>query len=373
VTPIWKSKDQYGVQGEAFNWSHHTMDYQTACDLVDRMFLTVQSSTWLPQYGFEQWSTFYLQRRGMSLDRIKSMVRCFNSAIKEKLTHPSDREVSPEMMRSFEESCRFDQPGEPDLKPVEIWSGDGYKAAERYWGHELAGTAFQGLDLEAAEAPDGEGARVAHRCEADPRLLAGHAAGPDGLSPTLFAAWAALLSRLGGREEVVVVTAFEAPDGWRAVPVRLSVDWSRSFQDLALHAADKIRSSLEHRLHAFAIVTNPWRMALLGGERPVLDAGFAQGRVEAGLTAALASFPEVERGLRVSLSVSGDGTPALSLVSRQGDLPEGTVEQLGRYLVAILEAASRSPEIRVGDLPLGGPRALPNRVAETDASEAFTF
>ena len=382
VTPIWKSKDQYGVQGEAFNWSHHTMDYQAACDLVDRMFLGVQNSTWLPQYGFEQWSTFYLQRRGMTLDQIKTMVRCFNTAIKEKLTHPSRREVSPEVMRSFEESCRFDRPGRPDLQQIEIWSGGAYKAAELYWGRELAGTVLSSLDFEAQEiAPEPGEPWIAHRCPADPQILARlsekSGAGPEGLSSTLLAAWATLLSRLNGREEAVVVTALRAPDGWHASPVRLPVDWSRTFQDFALHTRDKTREVMEHRLYGFTIATNPWRMALLGGSCPVLDVGFVlggEGGAEDGLLEALAAFPEVERGLRLALTVGvGDEVPAFSLIYRRGDLRPESVEQLGQYFVSILDMVSRSPEIRVGDVLLSGPRSLPNQAIETDAREAFTF
>jgi len=123
VTPIWKRKEEYGVEGEAFNWSHHTMDYQVACDLVDRMFASVQGSVWLPQYGFEQWSTFYLQRKGMTLDQIKAFLRSFNSAVKEKLIHPERRELSPALLSALAASCRLDrtgQPGAPAARPADL-------------------------------------------------------------------------------------------------------------------------------------------------------------------------------------------------------------------------------------------------------------
>jgi radical SAM PhpK family P-methyltransferase len=109
VTPIWKQKDQYGVKGDAFSWSHDTMDYQMACDLVDEIFLSVKNSTWLPQYGFEQWSTFYLQRQGMSREQIKNFVRSFNAAVLEKLIHPHQREASPELIRDLKASSRFER------------------------------------------------------------------------------------------------------------------------------------------------------------------------------------------------------------------------------------------------------------------------
>lgn len=87
MTPIWAQRAEHGVQGSAFNWTHATMDAPTACDLIERLFLEVEGSLWLPQWGFEQWSTFYLQRRGMSLPQVKTFVRRFNDLVREKLVH----------------------------------------------------------------------------------------------------------------------------------------------------------------------------------------------------------------------------------------------------------------------------------------------
>jgi anaerobic magnesium-protoporphyrin IX monomethyl ester cyclase len=106
VTPIWSKREQYGIKGSAFTWSHKTMDYKMACDWVDEMFLSVKNSIWLPQNGFEQWSTFYLQRKGMSLDQIKWFVKCFNEIIKEKLRSPGKKDSSPELIENLQAGCQ---------------------------------------------------------------------------------------------------------------------------------------------------------------------------------------------------------------------------------------------------------------------------
>src|SRR5262249_42063260 len=72
TTPIWRQKDKYGVKGSAFVWSHDTMDYQTACDWIDQIFQRVDSSVWLPNQGFDDWSLYYLQRKGMTIEQIKT-------------------------------------------------------------------------------------------------------------------------------------------------------------------------------------------------------------------------------------------------------------------------------------------------------------
>src|SRR6185503_2019306 len=87
VTPIWRERERYAIRGAAFNWSHATMDHRTAADLVDRMFLCVENSTWLPQHSFEQWSVLYLERHGMARERIFAYIRAFNALIKQRLRH----------------------------------------------------------------------------------------------------------------------------------------------------------------------------------------------------------------------------------------------------------------------------------------------
>ncbi|MFF4013133.1 PhpK family radical SAM P-methyltransferase [Streptomyces sp. NPDC001717] len=107
VTPIWQKRQEYGIQGEAFNWSHNTMDSDTACDIINDMFTSVKNSIWLPQFGFEQWSLFYLQRRGMSLPQIKDYLRGFNAAVAEQIDEPGRREISPDLLAGLRESSRF--------------------------------------------------------------------------------------------------------------------------------------------------------------------------------------------------------------------------------------------------------------------------
>lgn len=101
ITPIWQQKEKFGIRDFAFNWSHNTMDFRTASRLVERMFLTVRNSIWLPQQGFELWSVFYLQRKGFSLAQLKGFVRAFNDAIREKLIFPDAREPSPRLIENL--------------------------------------------------------------------------------------------------------------------------------------------------------------------------------------------------------------------------------------------------------------------------------
>jgi anaerobic magnesium-protoporphyrin IX monomethyl ester cyclase len=109
VTPIWKERERYAVTGSSFNWSHKTMDAKQACDWIDKIFLVVQNSTWMPQFGFEQWSTFYLSRKGMTSQQIATFVRCFNALIRHRMLH--GRGTPPnQLVDNLRLSCQFDRP-----------------------------------------------------------------------------------------------------------------------------------------------------------------------------------------------------------------------------------------------------------------------
>jgi anaerobic magnesium-protoporphyrin IX monomethyl ester cyclase len=133
ITPVWQKRDALGIRGSAFNWSHNTMDFSMASRLVERMFLIVQESTWMPQSGFEQWSTFYLQRKGMDLPRIKNFLHCFNAAIKEKLLYPERKEVGAGLMAAMRSAARFDEEAPSQFPCVEALCRDAAAVARVSW------------------------------------------------------------------------------------------------------------------------------------------------------------------------------------------------------------------------------------------------
>lgn len=104
VTPIFQKKAELGIKGEAFNWSHQTMDWSRAVDIIDDMFTGVNNSIWLPQFGFEQWSTFYLQRKGMTLDQIKTFLGHFNGVVADQMRGGS----GADRLADLTASCQFE-------------------------------------------------------------------------------------------------------------------------------------------------------------------------------------------------------------------------------------------------------------------------
>ena len=80
-TPIERQRDKYGIQGEGFVWSHNTMESLEAMDHIDRMFLTIDESLWLPQWSFDFWIIPYMLGMGVSSDQFKQFLATANKLL----------------------------------------------------------------------------------------------------------------------------------------------------------------------------------------------------------------------------------------------------------------------------------------------------
>lgn len=105
ITPVWQQKEKYRIEGECFEWSHATMDAQTACDWVDKIFIDIKNSTWIPQYNFDFDNLWHLLHRGFSLEQIREFLNIFNSGVKEKLRESSRDELGPGTIKRLKDFC----------------------------------------------------------------------------------------------------------------------------------------------------------------------------------------------------------------------------------------------------------------------------
>ncbi|MGQ4806995.1 tRNA-2-methylthio-N(6)-dimethylallyladenosine synthase [Candidatus Entotheonellaceae bacterium PAL068K] len=381
VTPIWNQRDEYGIKGAAFNWSHNSMDSQTACDLVDKMFFSVDNSIWMPQYGFEQWSTFYLQRKGMDRKQVQTFMRCFNSAVKEQLLYPHKRELAPALRESLKRSCRFDDLAQPDMRPIEMWSASGYKTAEAYWMQEFrASEPFSNLEIlrHKGETPDdGQGSYgcVVKRSVIDTSRESCGAT----FSEVILAAYHVLLSRLNGRQETVLVTALGGTEsgGEHAVPLRLRMSPELSLSAGVAQIRQKMQQALRHRLYAFTILTNPWRLAEHGAMCPVFDLGYRYSETDGegaacGLVEALQLHPEVRQGLGLVLSVAHQGNDiTLHWHYKSSWFSSDAIDKIGSGLISVLQQLSQEPDMHLGDIVL--PSQSEYVTVASGAREEFRF
>lgn len=74
-TPIHHRQEEFDISGDGFVWEHATMDSLGAMDCIDRMFLEIKESTWLPQWSFDFWIIPYLTGLGMTLEQFDAFTR----------------------------------------------------------------------------------------------------------------------------------------------------------------------------------------------------------------------------------------------------------------------------------------------------------
>ena len=85
ITPIWKKREEYGLEGTNFSWRHNTMSISEAQSYIEKAFIEINESIWLPQFNFDFTAIFNLLNRGMGLQQIKRYIRVFNEGVRNKL------------------------------------------------------------------------------------------------------------------------------------------------------------------------------------------------------------------------------------------------------------------------------------------------
>lgn len=388
ITPIWDKRDEYDIRGSSFNWSHQTMDAKTACEWIEHLFLTVDNSIWLPQHGFEQWSTFYLQRKGMSLAQIQWFLRCFNAAVKEKLLHPHKRQIDQGILAALEQSCHFDRAHAGDAEAVLRLSGGRLAAAEQFWREQFVDVNGAGLldglrrknRLSRPSSGDWttcpssttwlvQLAEIAQTCQASPAAV-------------LLAAFSLLLAMVGGQSSVHLLIIIHSGDTTpHAYPLRLRPREDWRFAAFVREVDLQLRFADTHRAPAFML------LAPDGGRSPAqqvshvshFDVAFAYTDApEDNITSSPDEIPELPPNVRagVDLLLSAQCKPDHSRVQLSGRtsvLDEGVVKQLAQVLDSVLEKGAANNSAYLATLlPLSGmPAARSDN--QSDAQQEFRF
>lgn len=370
MTPAWQKKDEYGIKGSAFNWSHNTMNSKTATDLIDEMFLSIDEPIWLPQNGFELWSVFYLQRKGMTMSQVKTFIKSFNAIIRDQLIHPEKKCVEPDLLECLKQSCRFDDSVTPVNGAVEALSGYHYRAARTFWLNEFSQKSpVSNIDI----AHDGTETMVdewIHASDLVEVSVLNRVASeyPFDMSIIVLAAYSVLLSRLNGREDTVIVVKV---DEKKCIPLKLSVCWNMTFKKFLTYVAQKLTQSLEHGLYAFHLLKNPPRMMSNDFQPPVLDVGY-----EFYVSASKNRLHQqsVSREIKLILEAIDDkNTVSLQFLYGRDCFHGDAIQKLSFYLTSILKDIGENPEITIEEIVLERDTIEPQMAIEDDASEIFHF
>jgi anaerobic magnesium-protoporphyrin IX monomethyl ester cyclase len=381
LTPVWERREQYGLNGEAYEWSHATMDSHTACELVDKAFLTIRNSTWLPQTGFEMWSVYYLQRRGLSVEQIKAFTKGFFAAVRQKLLDPLHPEMSEDLVEYLRGVCGADGMRAEDEGALEVCSGERYAAAERFWldrftardDRASSSTTWRSAADIAPATEKGASASVAASGE--------ERTSTRGESRTewsaALAALALALSRLRGIETVYLVAALSNGNGRELLPVRVRVRASESFGELVEQVAREVESGRKHQPYAFWVLGRGERAGRPRGWRPAFAAWLACGREAGDLAEEARAFVCLTGGEdwwpRLGVEVEWLDDARARVRVRGG--AAGEAEMVRECVDKLLRLAHEGDGIEalLADLSAGRRRIALHAAVDTDMLQQFNF
>lgn len=91
-TPIDRERNKFKINGKGFMWSHATMDSLEAMNQMEKMFLTIKGSEWLPQWSFDFWIIPYLLGKGVSIESFKNFMTAANRMLALEIARTPERE-----------------------------------------------------------------------------------------------------------------------------------------------------------------------------------------------------------------------------------------------------------------------------------------
>lgn len=132
ITPIWKKREVYGLKGSHYVWKHATMDWREAADWVDKMFLQIDETTWIPQYNFDFDNLFHLKYRGIDFTRTRRFFHAFNSGIRQKLLNPARKEVDARLINLIKQALQATKTDSMDERRFKRSATNSVDIVDRY-------------------------------------------------------------------------------------------------------------------------------------------------------------------------------------------------------------------------------------------------
>lgn len=85
LAPIEQRREQYGISGSAYSWSHNTMDWKQAIELKEHMLKSIKGPILMPLYGFSIWTIPYLLQHGFSVSQVLEFSQFANGLLFDEL------------------------------------------------------------------------------------------------------------------------------------------------------------------------------------------------------------------------------------------------------------------------------------------------
>ena len=233
-----------------------------------------------------------------------------------------------------------------------------YIEMQKFWRKEFGRDASQSnleIDIAAGDATSVSGFErkpLAGEYQMAARQIADEC--NTSVSVVMLAAFSVLLSRLNGREDVVVVYAGNAENHSEVVPLRLAPSWQRNFKEFVTSVEIKKTKALENGAYAFEFLTAEAMKAEHGLPAPSFDVAFIHNQPTGSSTAERLTkrVPQIG-GLKLALEMTeSSGQLSLNFAYRAGNVQREIIAQLETWLNSLVSDVARGVEKRIGDFAL---------------------
>jgi radical SAM superfamily enzyme YgiQ (UPF0313 family) len=254
-----------------------------------------------------------------------------------------------------------------------------YIAAKKFWAKEFAQRApASNIELDC-EGQSGRGRSSLNSALENGPLISIQAACGAQTSEVILSAFSVLLSRLTGREDVVIVTSLIDAKSFKVFPLRLYPIWEYSYENYMQVLREKIAYASRYAGPAFDIIGT--QLGMPDGDRPypALDVAciFCDGpRAESATKLTeqvLLQHHGLGRQFDLALEVSKQNAMLqINAHFNRERLDESISGRLMSYLNSILRQAADNPKISLGAIEIvKGQKS--NVIAESFSREEFRF
>jgi Condensation domain len=266
----------------------------------------------------------------------------------------------------------------PELEIILCYC-EGYVEAKEFWVGEFGKATMQmKIEIEDDERQIAERGYASLKCQVEKSVVNKALLNVEtDESHLLLVAYSALISRLNGDEDLILLCAFDK-DGVNTVfPLRLRAEWASSFKHFIGQVQDKLRSAIALGQFAFDILSE--EQSRRGWPEPVLDVGYVcqqaavRKSVERPTGGWLTSPSQLNQLPSLALEVHGRGTDLDHyFVYEKSRFSTGTIERLGACLNAILEEVAANADIKLGEIEFERQQKVCD-LTESLAKDAFNF
>ena len=345
LTPILQKKDEYGIKGLGFNWTHYTMDSKTAYDIFEKTFLSVENSIWVPDPGFNAYGMYYLMQRGMTKKQVETFLQCFISAVKYRILNPGKDNISGQVLDNLRNSCRFDTNEVQNITQIEELSGKRYKEAEKYWISEF------NLYNNFVNTSLSNKIEITNNKTLSYKLKFDYTAGRN-YRDVMIAAYSLVLSKLNIFDKITILTA---DDNDYVFPIILDINDKKVAGDFIDEIGIKMAEASRHRTYALNILENPVRMKEYGLQCPKFTYGFLETNGnEIQMVDRVNYFPGIYDEIGITFRLVKDNLDYQLFFDYNDSMYSfEDVDKIGNYMLAIIKILYDNPDILLEDVKVG--------------------